>query len=70
MGQKQKTEKKEERLNDGKNNGQATHGARKPPGPKEERLNDGKNNGQAMHGARKPPGPKKSFKKRLFEPKS
>ena len=29
VGQKQKTEKKEERLNDGKNNGQATHGARK-----------------------------------------
>ena len=41
MGQKQKTEKKkekkkkkEERLNNGDNNGQATHGARKPPGPK------------------------------------
>ena len=39
VGQKQKTEKKEEgrereRLNDGNNNGQATHGARKPPGPK------------------------------------
>ena len=43
MGQKQKTEKKEEeeeeekereRLNDGNNNGQATHGAHKPPGPK------------------------------------
>ena len=35
VGQKQKTEKKEkkERLNDGDNNGQATHGARKPPGP-------------------------------------
>ena len=38
VGQKQKTEKKEEerereRLNDGNNNGQATHGARKPPGP-------------------------------------
>ena len=30
VGQKQKTEKKEEeRLNDGKNNGQATHGPRK-----------------------------------------
>ena len=29
MGQKQKTEKKEERLNNGENNGQATHGARK-----------------------------------------
>ena len=29
VGQKQKTEKKEERLNNGKNNGQATHGARK-----------------------------------------
>ena len=26
--------KKRERLNDGNNNGQATHGARKPPGPK------------------------------------
>ena len=40
MGQKQKTEKKkkkeeeEERLNDGENDGQATHGARKPSGPK------------------------------------
>ena len=36
VGQKQKTERKkeeEERLNDGENNGQATHGARKPPGP-------------------------------------
>ena len=40
VGQKQKTEKEErekerkkERLNDGDNNGQATHGARKPPGP-------------------------------------
>ena len=32
VGQKQKTEKK--RLNDGNNNGQATHGARKPPGSK------------------------------------
>ena len=30
MGQKQKTEKKKEKkLNDGNNNGQATHGARK-----------------------------------------
>ena len=40
VGQKQKTEKKKEeerekeRLNGGNNNGQATHGARKPPGPK------------------------------------
>ena len=35
VGQKQKTEgkKRRERLNDGNNNGQATHGARKPPGP-------------------------------------
>ena len=37
LGQKQKTEKKKkkrrERLNDGNNNGQAAHGARKPPGP-------------------------------------
>ena len=30
----QRREKEEERLNDGNNNGQATHGARKPPGPK------------------------------------
>ena len=29
VGQKQKTEKKEERLKVGNNNGQATHGARK-----------------------------------------
>ena len=37
VGQKQKTEKKKKekkRLNDGNNNGQAMHGARKPPGPK------------------------------------
>ena len=38
VGQKQKTEKKEEekkrRANNDKNNGQATHGTRKPPGPK------------------------------------
>ena len=36
VGEKQKMEKerKKERLNDGNNNGQATHGARKPPGPK------------------------------------
>ena len=34
VGQKQKTEKKEEeRLNDGKNNGQATHGACKHAWP-------------------------------------
>ena len=37
-GQKQKTEEKErkkrERAKVGDNNGQATHGARKPPGPK------------------------------------
>ena len=31
--QKQKTEKKKERAKVGDNNGQATHGARKPPGP-------------------------------------
>ena len=29
-----KRERERERLNDGDNNGQATHGARKPPGPK------------------------------------
>ena len=38
VGQKQKTEKrekkKEKKMNDGNYNGQATHGARKPPGPK------------------------------------
>ena len=40
VGQKQKMEEKKEeerekeRLNNGDNNGQATHGARKPPGPK------------------------------------
>ena len=38
VGQKQKTERERrggerERLNDCNNNGQATHGARKPPGP-------------------------------------
>ena len=47
VGQKQKTEKKEKRtggLNDGDNNGQGTHGARKPA--------------WRTQGARKPPGPK------------
>ena len=37
VGEKQKTErekKRKKRLNDGNNNGQATHGARKSPGPK------------------------------------
>ena len=37
MGEKQKTERKERererRAKVGNNNGQATHGARKPPGP-------------------------------------
>ena len=47
VGRKQKTEKKErkkkeERAKVGDNNGQATHGARKPPGPKKV----GENNGQ------------------------
>ena len=28
-----KKERKKERRNNGENNGQATHGARKPPGP-------------------------------------
>ena len=31
--------REEERLNDGDNNGQATNGARKPPGPKISTLN-------------------------------
>ena len=33
VAQKQNTEKKERRAKVGDNNGQATHGARKPPGP-------------------------------------
>ena len=45
VGQKQKTERKKkkwrERLNDGDNNGQATHGARKPPGPKTNKILQG-----------------------------
>ena len=53
VGQKQKTERKkrgerEERLNDGDNNGQATHGARMP-------------HAWRTHGARKPPGPMFAF---------
>ena len=33
-GEKEREKERErERLNDGNNNGQATHGARKPPGP-------------------------------------
>ena len=54
MGQKQKAEEieiKKERLNDGNNNGQAMHGARKPPGPICMAHT-------STHGARKPPGPK------------
>ena len=31
---KSKRRREKKRLNDGDNNGQATHGARKPPGPK------------------------------------
>ena len=31
---RKKKERNRERLNNGDNNGQATHGARKPPGPK------------------------------------
>ena len=49
-------ERKRERLNDGDNNGQATHGARKAQAAwakKRRGLNNGDNNGQAMHGARK-----------------
>ena len=51
-------ERKRERLNNGNNNGQATHGARKHAWRTQaawtkKRLNDGKNNGQATHGARK-----------------
>ena len=37
VGQNQKTEREKRRrkkLNDGNNNGQAMHGARRPPGPK------------------------------------
>ena len=46
VGQKQKTErekkrgkKKKKKPNDGNNNGQATHGACKPPGPKNLLIN-------------------------------
>ena len=35
-----KERKKERRAKVGGNNGQATHGARKPPGPKEINMND------------------------------
>ena len=43
VGKKQKTEEREkrekkERLNDGNNNGQAMHGAHKPPGQKYQLL--------------------------------
>ena len=63
VGQKQKTEEKEEREKDWtmvitmaklRMAHASTHCARKPPGPKErkrERLNNGENNGQATHGA-------------------
>ena len=77
MGQKQKTEKKErgerERLNDGNNNGQATHGACMQHACRthtawakkreEERPNDGNDNGQLCIATppwvahAKPPGP-------------
>ena len=54
---KKRREKKGERMNDGENNGQATHGARKHAWRTQaawaKRLNNGDNNGQAMHGARK-----------------
>ena len=33
-GEKKEKKKRRERLNDGDNNGRATNGARKPPGPK------------------------------------
>ena len=45
--------KKEERLNYGKNNGQATHGARKHTWRK--------------HGAHKPPGPKAEKGRQIFD---
>ena len=60
VGQKQKTEKKKERkkkrrerLNDGDNNGQATHGALKHAWRTQARMAHA-----STHGARKPPGPK------------
>ena len=61
VGQKQKTEKKEKRrsrLNDGDNNGQATHGARKPPGPK--KMEVGNNNGQLLIANATSDGPRKA----------
>ena len=70
MGQKQKTERKEEeeRLNDGDNNGQAMHGARKhawrtqAAWAKKDRklvitMAKLRMALASMHGARKPPGP-------------
>ena len=66
-GEKRKKERKRrERLNDGNNNGQAMHGARKPPGQKKKREKDRKlmiamaklrMAHPSTHGARKPPGP-------------
>ena len=51
---KKRRKKKRERAKVGDNYGQATHGARKLPGPKKRvRLNYGNNNGQAMHDTRK-----------------
>ena len=54
VGEKQKTkrERKKERLNDGNNNGQAMHGARKHAWRTQARMAHA-----SMHGARKPPGP-------------
>ena len=43
---KRKSERERERAKVGDNNGQATHGARKPPGPKREKVSD--YNGQYM----------------------
>ena len=54
-------ERKKERETDN-NNGQATHGARKPPGPKEEQtmiitMAKLRMANASTHGAHKPPGP-------------
>ena len=54
---REKEKKEKETLNDGNNNGQAMHAARKHAWRTQaawaKRPNDGNNNGQATHGARK-----------------
>ena len=44
---RRREKKKERRTNDGDNNGQATHGARKPPGPKRDDTMSKYNGGES-----------------------